>query len=228
MPSYVYQAIDRKEVGRSGTVEAASLAEAATAVAALDLEVVRIEAADVAIDGGSGLARRPRAEPPGPMPAAPPRPLPPGVTGAPGGGFLLIFGSIFAGVASIFIVVGLIIAFTTGDNGGLIMAGVPLIHFTIGVGAISYSLHHRQRRRDLAVNGVATVATVAEVGHEPMVKVNGKNPFTLEYTFEANGQSYGGKRRSMNRAMTAHVPDDSIWVVYDREDPSRNMEWPPL
>lgn len=209
-------------------VDAATMPDAAAEVDALDLDVVRIEAADVAGDLDARAIRRPRSEPPGPMPEPPPRPMPPGVTGAPGGGFLLVFGSIFAGVALVFVVTGLAITVTTGDSGGLVMAGVPLVHLGIGVAAIWYGLHSRHRRRDLAVRGVATVADVAQVGRDPMVKINGQNPFKLEYHFKIDGETYTGKRRSMNRAMTAHIPDDSIWVVYDPDDPSRNMEWPPL
>ena len=228
MARYTYHAVDREGVATSGTVDAPSIVAAADVVEGRDLDVVRIEAADIATDLDLPAGRRPRSEPPGPMPAAPPRPLPPGVTGAAGGNFFLLFGAIFAGVAAILIVVGLSITIATGDRGGLIMAGVPLLHFSIGVASIWYALHHRQRRRDLAVNGVAAVAEVSHVGHEPMMKINGKNPFKLEYHFDVNGQTYTGKRRSMNRAMTAHIPDDTIWVVYDPDDPERNMEWPPL
>lgn len=223
---FSYRAVDREAVTKTGAIEASSLSEAVRAVEAMDLELLGIEATSEAGDGVDGN-RPPRSEPLTPMPPAAPRPMPPNVTGAAGGVVFIMVGGLFTFVASIFIVVGLVIV-ASGDLGGWFMVLFPMLHFTIGVGLLVYAFRSRHMRRHLAVNGVPAVATVEEVELDRSVKVNGRSPHKMEYEFEVLGTTYRGKRSTMNRAVTAHIPDDAIWVVYDPEDPSDNMEWPPL
>lgn len=72
------------------------------------------------------------------------------------------------------------------------------------------------------------MARIDEAGVDRSTKVNGRSPYKIGFDFEVNGQSYAGKRSTMNKRITRHHVGDRIWVLYDPDDPKRNVEWPPL
>lgn len=165
----------------------------------------------------------PSDERPGPAP----RPIPSGTNGTAGGLVMMLVGSIFAAVATIMIFVGLG-TFLAGNGEGLFMIFFPMIHLTIGVGLLIVPLRGRSKRRELVRDGSVAVATIASTGYNRSVKINGRNPYQITFDFEVDGRKFSGKRSTMNKAVTRHSTNDRIWVIYEPEDPSHNMEWPPL
>lgn len=166
-------------------------------------------------------------EPSDERPGKAPRQIPPGTNGTAGGLVLMLIGGVFTGVASIMILVGLG-TLLAGNSEGLFMVLFPMIHLAIGLGLLIVPLRGRAKRRELVQQGSIAVATIVDTGYNRKVKINGRNPYKIAFDFEVDGRSYSGKRSTMNKAVTRHSTNDRIWVIYNPEDPSNNMEWPPL
>ena len=156
-----------------------------------------------------------------------PRPIPSGTTGVAGGFVFLMVGGIFTAVASVMILAG-IAAALAGESAGLFFILFPMIHLTVGVSLLVYALRGRKLRREVVRSGEVALGRVDEVGIQHNVRINGRSPFRMTYSFDVAGTTYGGKHTTMNEALTSHRPHDRIWVLYDPADPSRNVEWPPL
>ena len=198
------------------TVYAESLAQAVSQVEAQGRRVQSIE------DGDSVRSYEPVTA----APPAAPREIPPGVKGAPGGFVMALVGAIFAGVATVLIAVGLGLLIS-GNDGGWFMTLFPMIHFVVGVSLLVYAWRAREKRRGLYRDGVATVAVVDRVGHATSVRINGRHPFEIGWTFYVGDQVWHDKRQSMNRALATFVEGDRIWVLYDPANPDNSVEWPP-
>lgn len=166
-------------------------------------------------------------EPDSARPPPAPRDIPRGTTGMAGGFVLLLVGGIFTAVASVMILsgLGLLIA---GQSAGWFMTLFPMIHLTVGVGLLTYALRGKAKRRAVIANGHVAMARIGETGVDRSTKINGRSPYRIGYDFEVSGFRYSGKRSTMNERITRHRVGDRIWVLYDPDDPDRNVEWPPL
>lgn len=200
------------------TVDAGSVEEALEHVRGQGGEVVSVELAD-----GEPL----QYEPAGPMPPHAPRQIPPGVKGAAGGFVLAIVGGIFVAISSVFILIGLVMVIA-GNKDGVFFSLFPLIHFTVGMGLAGYAWKSRARRRRIYQGGMAATATIDRSGRQRSVRVNGRNPYQIEWTFYIDDHRFHGKRASMNRRVADIEEGDRLWVLYDPEDPTKSVEWPPL
>lgn len=128
---------------------------------------------------------------------------------------------------SVFLIMGIIVALLDPGD-GLLFVLFAVIGLLVGVASIVSVWRNRSRRRYLARHGVAAVAWIEEVGQDRSAQVNGVNAHKIQYKFQVNGQTYTGKRSTTNWAATKHISQDSIWVLYDPEKPSHNIEWPLL
>jgi len=217
---YRYEIIDNEDQPVSGIVDAGSLADAADQV---EREFPRSEVLSMEL-----VEANRRFEPTGPRPPAAPRDIDVKLTSVGGGLVLLLVGALFAGVASILILVGLGLLIS-GNDGGLFMTLFPMIHLAIGVGMLWYVFSRRARQQRLYRDGEATMATIEEEGPHPTMKINGRRPTLTSWSFEHEGTSYHGKRTSTPGQGGAgeNRPGDAIWVLYDPADPSQSVSWPP-
>lgn len=232
MPTYRYRALDPDGVKYASTIEADSIDDALAAIRAKELQVEAIEPATDPIEtgawtGASAPALSARLEPAAARPPSAPRVVPPKSLNAAGGFVLLWVGGLFTLVASVFIITGLGVVLS-GNSQGWAFTLFPLIHLTVGLGLLRYALKTRNRRRSVIESGLETVATIESIGLNRKVSVNGRNPYKMTYRFEVDGVSYTGKRSTMSHAITEHNLHDRIWVLYDPQDPSRSVEWPPV
>jgi len=201
-----------------GTVEARTLADVFAKHP--DLEMLAIEA----IDDDNQLF-----EPRGPRPPDAPRDVKIRVSDSPGGWALLLVGILFTGVASIFVIAGLgFLASGSGGLGGLLFTLFPLIHLSIGLGMIWSVLGRFSKRRALYQSGVAAMARVRAVGQNSSIRINGRNPYELVWTFDLDGHTYHDKDSTFNDDVLLYEAGDPMWIVYDPLDPEKSAEWPPL
>ena len=170
-------------------------------------------------------ARAARFEPAGPEPPPPPREMPSGADAK--GVFAFLFGGIFTGVALLFIIVGVVILLS-GALFGLFFIFFPMIHLGIGLVALRSAVRSRNENQVLGEAGVATVAEVESIDRNRKVRINGRHPYLLEYRFVLDGLTHVGDYSTMNRAVTSHEPGDQIWILYEPDDPSNNIIWPPV
>lgn len=101
------------------------------------------------------------------------------------------------------------------------------IFTTIGGGAMLYGLWAGWRQLSLLRHGKTAVARIVWVqpGHR------GGNdtitPWEVQYLFDVNGGTVGGQVQFYDAAASQFAPDDRLHVLYDADDPSRNVPWPP-
>lgn len=112
--------------------------------------------------------------------------------------------------------------------GSLIFSLFPLVHLAVGIGLLTYAYRTRERRKRVYVHGVAATATIDRTGYDARVRINGRNPYEIGWTFFIRDQPFHGKRSSMNSALTNFREGDRIWILYDSSYPTRNVEYPPL
>ena len=160
----------------------------------------------------------------------PPAPRqPPSLTMAgadPGTSFNLLFGSIFGGVGVILGVVFTAVAIGTGDwIFGLVGPLIGLIFGGIGCTFLVLGIKRIKRLRAVYRDGEVATGRVQEVRRDWTIRVNGRSPLLIAYLFEAQGKRLQGTGHSWNEWHMDTARDTPIAVLYDRDDPTRNMPY---
>lgn len=79
------------------------------------------------------------------------------------------------------------------------------------------------------MNGNSTHGTIVDVSENRSIQINGRSPFVVSFTFNANGQTMNGSMGNLFDASSKlKKPGDKIWVVYMLDDPEQSSIWPPL
>ena len=218
MGEYRYRARDRHGDEFSKTIEADSLLDAANRLRNLEVDPIGLEAID---------ASRRRFEPVGERPGPAPRDIDVSLRDQPGGLVLLIVGGVFTVIASIIILAG-IATLVAGEASGLLMVLIPLVHLAVGLGLLLWAFRTRAKRQDLYRHGEVAMATIDGVGYNRSVRVNGRHPYELVWTFDVAGHRYHDKRSTFADEAMTFAPGDRLWVLYDPNDPEQSVEWPPV
>lgn len=74
--------------------------------------------------------------------------------------------------------------------------------------------------------GLAALGTIVDVSQNYSVTVNGRNPWTISYTFQAGGRSYDGETATLRPVGFTHQPGQSTYVLHLEADPSQNTIYP--
>lgn len=197
------------------TIEVDSIEHALNYAKTHDLEVDAIEA----------IETRRRFEPEGPIPPTAPRQVPAGANNL--SDILLVFvGVMFMVIPLVFFAVGTGLL-VSGEIIGLFLILFPMLHFSVGVGSVWRGVRTMGRRRYVYTHGIPASATVDRSGPNKM-RVNGRLQHKVEWTFYVHDRPYHGKHASTADGGLDLVEGDQIWVLYDPEDPSRSVEWPPF
>lgn len=192
---------------------------------------VRYERFQARCDGCGGPLPPPPGEGAGEPPPPPPRALP-----APferrvryTHNVEYLIGVIFCGVGG-------------AVGGGLSVAGmgspVPQLAF-VGVivllvfGGIGAALATHGRKRALATllafrEGVAALGSISEVYVDTSVKINGRSPWAIVYTFKVGGVEHQGRARTFDARAREREPGQQVHVLYVPTDPSKNTLYPPV
>jgi hypothetical protein len=168
---------------------------------------------------------------PGPEPPLPPRTLPKGYKSrmywknSPMNTIGLIFAIIGVSIGCLFPVIGLV-------SGLLLFAciggGMGLLFGGIG-GAMLYSGVKTARGKLRPYEfGIAAPGEITDIYHDTTVEVNGRNPWAVQYIFEANGEAYEGKTVTWKYAPKLQKVGNYVWVLYMPDDPEQNVLYPPL
>lgn len=217
MQQYRYRALDRNGDEVLGSIEAESLHDASEKLRAAEIVVT-------AIEDTSGERRY---EPEGAHPGPSPRDVQVGIGDTSGGWVFVLTGGLFAGIALLFIVIGLGLT-VGGTDEGLYFVFFPLIHLAIGLLLLRYVFSRRKRRQSLYRDGEVAMATVDGVGFNRSVRVNGRNPREMTWSFALDDQRFHDKRSSFDDRLATFAPGDRLWVLYDPDDPEESVEWPPF
>lgn len=228
MKTWEFEATDPDGVRFVSTVQAESFEDARAQVIAMEMTLVSLERADggSSHNRGRNHNRVPHNEPAGPRPAGPPRDLSAGDTKALHRGpfFWILFGAIFGGVGLVFNIIAIALILS-GNWAGAFML-FTLIHTVIGGFALRKGLRERSLAVDVAANGVSAIGRIIDIRLKRNTRVNGRHPTIFEYDFEVDGGRHVGQYQTLDPAAGHFVVGDSVWVLHDPADPSRNIVWP--
>jgi len=178
----------------------------------------------------------------GPLPAAkgqdPGSPPPPPPRALPKGYKAKVF---WKESPELYIAVGFIIfgalfgcSFTAAGAaaGGLVFAGIGILFgglFLVIGGAVLYSgIRHGASKIRPYERGASVLGEITEIYRDTSIEVNGRNPWAVQYQFEANGAAIEGKTRTWKYAPKLKGIGDKVYVLYLPEDPEQNVLYPPL
>lgn len=118
------------------------------------------------------------------------------------------------------------IAGTTRTAGGLLMV-FPLVFPVVGLTLLAVAMRGYRRRRRAFVHGTPVLAAVVSFGPDVSVRINGRNPTKLAWTFrDARGGQYGGSVSTMNSLLVGERGVGApVVVLYDPSSPGVNTLW---
>ena len=105
---------------------------------------------------------------------------------------------------------------------GLIFLIFPLLGVTFTTIAV------RSNRREIRAfrHGSPITARVTFAGPDTRTRINGRNPFKVEWQFQVDGKPYTGSISSMKTALLDGIRDkQQIIVLYDPANPNINTCW---
>lgn len=233
MKQFRYHAIDKYGAQYSNTIQATSVADAADRLRSAEVNLIAVELDGPGPPGYESARERPRTrpslhEPASQRPDAAPRDIKIPLSHNAGGFVLLFIGSIFAlaGFAAAVLGVALLVDDKTEPaTAVLALAGGFL---PVGLGMVAYVVSWRSKRWRTYREGEVVMATIEKSDYNRHVRVNGRNPFQLVWTFDIDGTPYRGKRSTFDKRTTAFVPGEKMWAIYRPSAPKHSVEWPPL
>lgn len=130
-------------------------------------------------------------------------------------------------VGAIFLLVG-IIQFIVFILVLPFVAPLPLLFIIIGWFVMSHGRRQAQKLLNAFRNGRPVKGTISEVFQDTSIKVNGRCPWRIVYSFEANGQNHEGFARTFDASARERQPGQPIWVLVNDNDPTENTVYPPV
>ena len=90
-------------------------------------------------------------------------------------------------------------------------------------------LRMAQHELNPLMNGTVAHGTITSVRENTSVRINGRSPYVIEFTFDAAGQKMTGNVGNLfDENSREKKPGDKVWVVYMMDDPKQSSIWPPL
>ena len=98
-----------------------------------------------------------------------------------------------------------------------------------GISLLKHGLGSANRVLDAFRNGRAVKGHISSVSLDTSVKINGRSPWNIVYTFEADGHPYEGKVSTMETATSNRFRGSPpVWVLAVDGRPERNTLYPPV
>jgi hypothetical protein len=140
--------------------------------------------------------------------------------GAIVGGIFLLIGAIFGFVGAA-LTIGVVTAFV-----GIPFAVLGVTMFGGGAVLAVWRYNEAQRMAEVLKRGDAVLGKVEDVFQNMSVRVNGRNPWTVHYSYQVDGQNYGGKVTTLSRPLVAEQPGKGVYVLYLKENPAQSTIYP--
>lgn len=74
--------------------------------------------------------------------------------------------------------------------------------------------------------GESTEGQITGLEENYNVRINGRNPWTIRYMFQAGGQNYTGQVNTLNMPGPLLQPGQPTWVLYLPNTPEKNVLYP--
>lgn len=137
------------------------------------------------------------------------------------GAFIFVLLGAFFGVLGLVLTVAVVTAFV----------GIPFLGLgVLFLGGGGYVLYRRDqettKRLDILRRGEAVIGQVSEARTNTSVEVNGRNPVTIRYRFEAGGREYQGEVTTLNSSEYQFPSGKSTCILYLPEAPEYSSMYP--
>ncbi len=118
---------------------------------------------------------------------------------------------------------------TTGMN-AFVWVGPGILLFLGGLGAV-FLVHARGKAYGILkafCEGRAVVGRIVDVHRDTSIKVNGRSPWAITYTFEADGREVEGTAQSWDVHAQGREAGRPVHVLYVPGDAEHSTLWPPV
>jgi len=132
----------------------------------------------------------------------------------------VLLGGIFL-ITGIPLTLGIVTAFI-----GIPFAGLGVLFLIPGILIGNKRLQAARTTVKVLREGSATKGEIMAVDMNYHVQVNGRNPWTIRYAFEAGGQEHEGQVTTLNPPTPMLEAGDTAYVLYLPESPASNSLYP--
>jgi Protein of unknown function (DUF3592) len=138
-----------------------------------------------------------------------------------------ISGAIIALIGLIFIAVGftLTIGIITAII-GIPFAFIGMVLGGLGAALIIWRYQNASAVVEVLTFGKASQGEIINVHQDPGVMINGRYPWTIEYSFENGNDEYHGKITTINPPELNLLPGEMVYVLHPPKNPSQNTIYP--
>ena len=133
---------------------------------------------------------------------------------------LLMMGIIFAPLGLI-LTLGVITAFV-----GLPFLGLGLVFLAASAGLLIWRYRLFKNQVQVLKWGTATLGGITGLQQNYSVQVNGRNPWTIQYQYLANGRPFTGQVTTLSQPGSQLQPGCQVYVLYMPQDPSISSLYP--
>ncbi len=111
---------------------------------------------------------------------------------------------------------------------GIIFAFLGLVFLGAGITIIIWRYQKAQQTLNVLRMGQAALGRITDVTQNYNVEVNGRNPWTIYYGFQVQGQDYEGETTTLRPVGFTHQAGQPVYVLYLEDDPAQNAIYPPV
>jgi hypothetical protein len=134
----------------------------------------------------------------------------------------------------VFVILGGTFCITgVGLIAGIITAivGIPLLLLGLvflgaGVGVLFWRFTEAQKLLQVLREGQAIRGQITALDQNYNVRVNGRNPWSITYTFTLDGNEYSGKVTTLNNPSMLLAPGNPAVILYLPDEPKYNSLYP--
>ncbi len=148
-----------------------------------------------------------------------------------GRNILTILGIVFSSIGIPFLVVGGIVAVAAARGTfvlAIVFGSLGVMFAAIGVPMLLTGLGRGRQKLAALEHGAAAEGELVSVELNTSVRINGRSPWAIEYSFPAGGTVVRGTAQSFSRHDGERKAGDRVWVVYLPADPGTSTLWPPV
>jgi hypothetical protein len=132
----------------------------------------------------------------------------------------LIMGIIFAPLG-LALTLGIVTAFV-----GLPFLFLGVIFLAASVGILSWRYRLCKQQIQVLKWGEATLGNVTNLQENYSVEVNGRHPWSIDYQYRANGQTYTGQVTTLSQPGNRLQPGCQVYVLYMGDNPTLSSLYP--
>jgi hypothetical protein len=120
--------------------------------------------------------------------------------------------------------------FTLQRAGGIITSnvGTERLYRTEGIVILIWRYRKAQQMLNVLRMGEPVLGTIVDIHENLAVEVNGRNPWTITYGFQVDGQVGEGKTATLRPVGFTHQLGQPVYVLYLPDDPTQNTIYLPV